>query len=240
MNDQTLFKRMAAIAAIIAAVLNLAAWVPGSLAVDFNFEFLENPGDLLTAGLEPDAIRLFRWGEILGVFGFCLLLLPPMLYLWYWLKPRSPRLVTLYTVIGLTSIVLCVIESAIRISIWPPMMAAYPQAAEAQREVYQVVFRALTDFAFESMYALNSILFGLWWLGIGLVLRAERRVLGIATAIMGVAILGAGFGWLMQVEPLARLELFYLFEIAWLIWLGIVIWRNPKRAEPTIEPATTV
>jgi hypothetical protein len=235
MNNQSSFKRIAAITAILAGVLNLVAWVPGSLAVDFNFEFLENPGDLLTAGLEPDAIRLFRWGEILGVFGFCLLLLPAMLYLWYWLKTRSPRLVTQYTVLGLTSIVLCVIESAIRISIWPPMMAAYPQAAEAQREVLQIVFRALTDFAFESMYALNSILFGLWWLGIGLVLRAERRVLGIATAIMGVAILGAGLGWLLQVDPLARLELFYLFEIVWLIWLGIVIWRHDEKREQVME-----
>jgi hypothetical protein len=237
MNDQSTFRRIAAISAILAAVLNLAAWVPGSVAVDFNFEFLENPGDLLTAGLEPDAIRLFRWGEILGVFGFCLLLLPPMLYLWYWLKPRSPRLVTLYTVLGLTSIVFCVIESAVRISIWPPMMAAYPQATEAQREVLQVVFGALTDFAFESMYALNSILFGLWWLGIGLVLRPERRVLGIATAIMGVAILGAGLGWLLQLDPLARLEWFYLFEIAWLIWLGVVIWRRAEKSEPEMEPA---
>lgn len=237
MNDQTSFKRIAAITAIIAALLNLAAWIPGSLAVDFNFEFLENPGDLLTAGLEQDAIRLFRWGEVLGVFGYSLLLLPSMLYLWKWLMPRSPRLVTLYTVLGLTSIVLGVIESAVRISIWPPMMAAYSQAAEAQREVLQVVFTALTDFAFESMYALNSILIGLWWLGIGAVLRDERRVLGIATGTMGVAILGAGIGWLLQVDPLARLELFYLFEIMWLVWLGIVIWRREEQHEHVMEVA---
>lgn len=237
MNDQTSFKRIAAITAVIAAILNLAAWILGPLAVDFNFEVLENPGNLLTAGLESDAIRLFRWGEILGLFGSSLLLIPLMLYLWQWLRSHRPRLVTLYTVLGLTSIVLGVIEFAIRISIWPPMMAAYPQAAEAQREVLQVVFNTLTDFGFESMYALSSILIGLWWLGIGPVLRAERRVLGIATAIMGATILGAGVGWLLQVDPLARLELFYLFEIVWLVWLGIVIWRREEQHEHVMEVA---
>ncbi len=119
------------------------------------------------------------------------------------------------------------------------MMVAYPQAAEAQREVLEVVFRAITDFAFEGMYALNSILFGLWWLGIGLVLRGERRILGIATAIMGVAILGAGIGWLFRVDPLARLEAFYFFESFWLLWLGIVIWRRGEQNEPVLEEAAT-
>ena len=115
------------------------------------------------------------------------------------------------------------------------MMAAYPQATAAQREVLEVVFRAVTDFAFEGMYALNSILFGFWWLGIGLALRGERRILGIATAIMGVTILGAGIGWLFRVDPLARLELFYLFEFVWLLWLGVVIWRGDEQSEQTVE-----
>jgi len=237
MNDQTTFKRIAAITTIIAAVLNLGAWILGPLAVDFNFELLENPGNLLTAGLESDAIRLFRWGEILGLFGSSLLLIPLMLYLWQWLRARSPRLVTLYTVLGLTSIVLGVIEFAVRISIWPPMMAAYAQTAEVQREVLQVVFNALTVFGFESMYGLSSMLVGLWWLGVGLVLRPGQRVLGIATGIMGVAILGAGVGYLLQVDPLTRLELFYLFEIVWLVWLGIVIWRRDEQHEHVMEVA---
>ncbi len=169
-----------------------------------------------------------------------MLFIPAALYLWFWLRPLNPQLITLYTVLGLTGIVLCVVNSTIGASFWPPMMAAYPQAAEAQREVLEVVFRAITDFAFEGMYALNSILFGLWWLGIGLVLRGERRILGIATAIMGVAILGAGIGWLFRVDPLARLEMFYFFESFWLLWIGIVIWRRGERSGQRVEAAATV
>jgi len=234
MNNETSFRQIAAITIIMFGVLNLAANVILLLAVDFNFEFLENPEELLAAGLEPGAVELFHWGQVLGIFGWCLLFIPAALYLWYWLGPRNSELMTLYTVLGLTGIVLCVIESMIPASIWPPMMAAYPQAAEAQREVLQVIFRAVTDFTFEGLYALNSILFGLWGLGIGLILRNERRILGIATAVMGAAILGAGFGWLLRVDPLARLELFYFFQPFWAIWLGVVIWRRSEHREPAL------
>jgi hypothetical protein len=240
MNDENSFRRIAAITAIISAPLMLASNIVTFMAVDFNFEFLANPAGLLTAGLDPGALGLFRMSEILGVFGYCLLFIPLTIYLWYWLRPRNPGLVTLYTVLGLMSIVFGVIEYGVRISIWPPLMIAYPEAVEAQREMLAVVFTAVTDFTFEGMYALSSILIGLWWLGIGLILRNERRILGIATAIMGVAILGAGIGWFLRVEPLARLELFYFFEPFWAIWLGLVIWRRGEQSEQMAVAATAV
>lgn len=240
MNDQTSFRRIAAVTAILGALLVLAATVVLSMAVDFDFDFLANPGDLITAGLDADAAGLFRWGSILEMFGYFLLLIPLTLYLWYWLRPRNSRLVTLYTVLGLISIVLGVIGATIRASIWPAMMTAYPQAAEAQRQVLQVVFGSITDFTFEGLYGLDSILAGLWWLGIGTVLVAERRILGIATAVLGMVIFGAGIGWLFQVDPLARLELFYFFEPFWMLWLGVVMWRGAEKSEQIVEAATAV
>ncbi len=239
MNNENSFRKVAATTVILAGVLNLAASIVTSVAVDFNVEFLANPEEMLTAGLDPGAIRLFHWGEILGVFGYCLLLIPATIYLWYWLSPRSPRMVTLYTVLGLIGIVLCVMESTIRISIWPPMITAYTQVAVEQRELLQVVFLAISDFAFESMYALNSILAGIWLLGIGLILRSERRILGIVTIVMGAAVLCAGIGWITRVDPLARLEVFYFLEPFWAVWLGIVIWRDAKKSAERVEVAVT-
>jgi hypothetical protein len=238
MNDQTRFRQIAAISTIAAAVLVLTATIVLSMAVDFNFEFLSNPVDLISAGLDTGAADLFRWGSTLEMFGYFLLLIPATLYLWFWLRPHSPRLVTLYTVLGLFSILLGVIGAAIRASFWPPMMIAYSDAAGTQREVLEIVFRSVTGFTFEGLYALDSILAGLWWLGIGLVLREERRGLGIATTILGIVILGAGVGWLLRLDPLARLELFYFFEPLWAIWLGVVIWRGAERSEQALEAAT--
>lgn len=238
MNNNSSFGRVAAISATISAALAVAANVITSMAVEFNFQFLANPAGLLTAGLDAGALGLFRSGEIMGVFGYCLLFVPATLYLWYWLRHRNPGLVTLYTILGLLGIVFCVIEYGVRISIWPPIMRAYPQAVEAQREMLAVVFMAVTDFTFEGLYGISSILAGMWYLGMGLILRAERRLLGIAAVIMGAASVGAGFGWLMRIEPLARLELFFFFVPFWALWLGVVIWRRDERSELALEPAT--
>jgi hypothetical protein len=238
MNNETLFGRMTAVSTIISALLILAASVVLPMAIDFNFEFLSNPADLITAGLDADAVGLFRWGSILELLGYFVFLIPATLYLWYWLRPRNPTLASLATIFGLGSIFIGIIDAAIRAGFWPPMMNAYPQTAEAQREVLQVVFRSVTDFTFEGLYATDSILAGLWWVGIGLILRAERRVLGIATAIMGIAILGAGFGWMLGVDTLARLENVYFFQPFWAIWLAVAILRHGEQREPAFEPVT--
>jgi hypothetical protein len=231
MNDQFLFKRIAAISTIVSALLMLAANIVTSIAVDFRFEFLADPAGLLSAGLDTGSLRLFRLGEIVGVFGYCLLLIPLTIYLWYWLRRHNSGFVSLITILGLVSIIFGVLEYGVRFTIWPSMMVAYSQAVEVQREVLQVVFSAITDFAFEGMYGLSAILFGIWGLGIGLVLRSERRILGMITAVMGVAILGAGFGWLLQVDPLARLENAFFLVPFWAVWLGLVIWRRDEGSE---------
>jgi hypothetical protein len=236
MNNKV-FERIAAISAVVAALLILASVVVLFMAVDLNTEFLADPAALITAGLDAGAAGLFRWGSILELLGYHLLLIPVTLYLWYWLKRRNPELVGLYTLFGLTSIVLGVIGSAIRADFIPAMMIAYPQATQAQREVLEMVFGSVTDFTFKGLYGLDSVSAGLWWLGIGLVLRAERHVLGIATTVMGIAVLGAGLGWLLQVDPLARLEMLYFFEPVWLLWLGIVIARGVKRRAQSLGPA---
>jgi len=229
MNDQTLFKRIAAISAILSTPVALANTIVLLMAVDFNTEFMSNPANLITIG--APASETFRWGEILGLGAPTLLLVPAALYLWYWLKPRAPKLVTLYTFFGLASLLLSAIGSLMRATFYPPLMNAYSLASETQRDVLMVIFQGITDFNFEGLWALELIFGGIWWLGIGPLLRSERRILGIVTMILGIAYLVAGAGWLLRVGPLARLENVFFFVPFWTIWLGIVIWRNPEKDE---------
>ncbi len=236
MNDQTAFRRIAAITAILSAPVTLAATIVLSMAVDFNPDILSSPADLITLGAQ--AAEIFRWGEILELGAPMLLLIPAALYLWDWLKPHSPRMVTLYTVFGLASILFGTIATLLRASFFPAMMSAYSQAAEPQRELLLVLFQAVTDFAFEGLLALEYGFLGLWWLGIGLVLRGERRGLGVVTAVLGITILAAGAGWLLRVEPLARLEMAFFLVPVWVVWLGIVIWRRGENSEQSPAPAT--
>jgi hypothetical protein len=198
---------------------------------------MSNPAGLITIG--APASETFRWGEILGLGAPTLLLVPAALYLWYWLKPRAPRLVTLYTFFGLTSLLISAIGSLMRATLYPPLMNAYSLASETQRDVLVVIFQGITDFNFEGLWALELIFGSMWWLGIGPLLRSERRILGIVTMILGIAYLVAGAGWLLRVEPLARLENAFFFVPFWTVWLGIIILRNPEKTENSMKPGTT-
>ena len=229
MNDQTTFKRIAAISAILAMPVTLANTIVLLMAVDFNTEFMSNPAGLITIGVP--ASETFRWGSILELGAPTLLLVPAAFYLWYWLKPRAPKLVTLYTFFGLTSLLLAAIGSLLRATLYPSLMNAYSQASEIQRDVLMVIFQGITNFNFEGLYALDLVFSGIWWLGIGPLLRSDRRILGTVTTILGIAYLLAGAGWLLRFGPLARLENAFVFVPFWTMWLGIVIWRNPEKSE---------
>jgi Domain of unknown function (DUF4386) len=234
MNDQNLFRRIAAFSAILTAPMTLANTVVLLMAVDFKTEFMSNPAGLITIG--APASETFRWGEILGLGAPTLLLVPATLYLWYWLKPRAPRLITLYTFFGLTSLILSAIGSLLRATIYPPLMNAYSLASETQRDVLMVIFQGITDFNFEGLWALELISGGVWWLGIGSLLRRERHILGIVTMILGIGYLVAGVGWLLRIDPLARLENVFFFVPFWTVWLGIIIWQNPEKSEYSMKP----
>jgi len=225
MNDQTLFRRIASISAILSMPVALANTIVLLMAVDFNTEFMSNPANLITIG--APASETFRWGEILGLGAPTLLLIPAAIYLWCWLKPQAPRLVTLYTFFGLTSFLISAIGSLMRATFYPPLMNAYSLASEIQRDVFMVIFQGITDFNFEGLWALELIFTGIWWLGIGPLLRSERRILGTVTILLGIAYLLAGTGWLLRVGLLARLENVFFLVPFWTVWLGIVVWRNP-------------
>ncbi|MGD2047847.1 MAG: DUF4386 family protein [Chloroflexota bacterium] len=238
MNDENSFRRIAGITAIISAPLALAAVVVLTMAVEFNFELMSDQARLITLGAR--AAELFRLGEILGLFGYSLLLVPVVLYLWDWLKPRSPNLVTMYTVFGLAFIFIGAVGASLRAAVLPEMMSAYAQAASAQGQILSTIFQTVIDVIFGAIGPLESLLSGLWLLGIGLVLRGERRGLGIIAVILGIAFLGTAFGDMLQVEPLSMLEMTYFISPIWVLWLGIVIWRRGEQSEHIGETATAV
>jgi len=237
MNDRTAFRRIAAITAIISAPLALGASAILAWAIEFNFEVMSNPADLITLGARVASI--FRRVEFIGMFGYYLLLIPASLYLWYWLNPENPKQVSMYTVFGLGYIFIGAIGSAVLVSVAPPMMSAYPQALEAQRAVLEAVFQVVTDLGIVALFSLSYILGGVWWLGIGLILRVERRILGIVTVVQGIVTLGYGVGVMLRLEPLAMLEPLTFFAPIWAMWLGIVIWRNSGRSGLSREVTKT-
>ena len=221
MNNGTLFNRIVAISAITSAPLALAASVIVGVAVDFNFDLMVNTAQLIS--LDGQSAELFRWGELTGLFGYGLLLLPVALYLWFWLRPYGPRLLSLFLVFGLAYLLLCAVGAALRASLLPAMMHDFSQAVEAQQQILSTIFKTVTFTIFVSMGSLESLLGGVWCLGTGLILQREWRGLGIGMSILGILLLGSGVGTILGVEQFAMFDLVYFLSPLWFLWLGIAI-----------------
>ena len=179
MNSQQSFQRFAALAAIISFPLALGNIVLSGMAIDFKFmDAVTNPAFWLSVG--ADGASLLRWGMILDMLSYYLPLLPVALFLWRWLASRNPDWVLFYTSCGLGYILIGAIGAVILAAVHPPLINAYAQASVEQRPVLETVFSAIWNMVYGGMWGiLEVVLVGIWFLGIGLLLRGERRLFSI-------------------------------------------------------------
>lgn len=237
MNNQDTFRRIAAITAIVSVPIALSSWVLVALAVGSNSEAVSNLTDVVTLGPRAAGFLRLAW-MFADTFGHSFLLAPSALYLWHWLKPQRPNLTTLFTIAGLAFILTGAISVSLLGGFVPPVMNAYAVASESQRELITVVFESIFNMLFYGMGAVSFLLGGLWWLGIGNILRREQRILGIATMILGVLTLSIWLELALRLEALAVLEVPQSFaSYIWIVWLGIIIWRRDEQELPSMEPA---
>ena len=235
MSDHQSFQRFAALAAIISFPLTLGSIVLSGMALDFNMEASTNPALLLSVG--ADRASLSRWGMILDMLGYYLPLLPVALFLWRWLGPRDPDWVLFYTSCGLGYILIGAIGAVILAAVHPPLISAYAQASVEQRPALETVFSAVWNMVYGGMWnILGELLAGIWFVGVGLLLRGERRIFSIVTMILGISALLDLLGMILNFEGLALLGLSIYVVLApiWTLWLGIDLLRKPVQADSTL------
>ena len=237
MSDHQSFQRFAALAAIISFPLALGSIVlsvSGTAAIDFNVDAATNPALLIAVG--ADGASLSRWGMILDMIGYYLPLLPVALFLWRWLGSRDPDWVLFYTSCGLGYILIGAIGAAILAAVHPPLINAYAQASVEQRAVLETVFSAVWNMVYGGMWNLLEVLLaGIWFLGIGLLLRSERRLFSIFSIILAISALLDSLGMILSVEALALLgvAIYVLLAPIWTLWIGIDLLRKPVQIQAT-------
>lgn len=234
MSDARSFQRLTAITAILSGVLAIASTVLASAAVNGDFQVLLSPDSALKAG--AGAANAYRWGLVASMFGYYLLLAPAAFFLGSWLKARSPSWVPLLTFFGLVYVLVGTVGMAASYSVVPGLMEAYPQASAGQREILQILNRAFSDLIYGGLSGLAVLVpGGVWWLGIGVLLRSERRILGWFTLALGIMVLitavmaipGPGSGATPGVAFQTLLLLWSALAPIWALWLGIDLLRRP-------------
>lgn len=239
MNDQYLFKRFAAIMAILAGIVGLGSFVLVGMAVDFDMAAASSFADVITLGSDAAASLHLAW-VVTDFFG-TLLLAPAALYIWRWLKPESPNLITLSTIFGFAFFIVGALVLTFVGAVVPPLMRAYETASGSEQEVILLVLTAFFDMLYNGGGPMVYFCAGLWWLGTGFILRKEQPVLGIVTAIMGALGLGVWVEQTFTIEPLLFIEdVIYYLTYIWAVWIGVVIWRRVEPGELAIEPATPI
>ncbi len=237
MNDSNSFRRLAALSAIVSVPLSLASWLLVALAVEFDAEALAELSDIITLGPRAAGYAHLAW-MVADTFGHNLLLGPVIVYLWVWLRPRSPSFVTLFSLSGCGYILVALIGVSLLGGLAPPMMREYAVASQPEQEALAITFRSVFNMLFYGTGPLALLLAGIWWLGIGAILKREQTMLGVFTMIVGALALTVWLRLTFQLEALAILEAPQSFaSYIWLIWLGVVIWRRDEQSEIALEPA---
>ncbi len=123
--------------------------------------------------------------------------------------------------------------AAILAAVIPPLVVTYGADA-AQKATIEMVFDATTNLVYGGLWnILEVFIVGVGWIGIGLILRRERRAIGITTVILGVAALFDSVGTTLGIVALAELGLYIYLVLApiWALWLGIDLLRKPIQLE---------
>ena len=222
-------RRVAAWLAILALPLAYANVGLALVAVDFDLPaFSDQVGGLRLVAGRPDGPELIRWSMISDMLGFYLMLVPLALVVWDWLKAKNQQLITLATVFGLAYLFFGAMGAAVLGVVLPDQINAYVQAAGEERQVHQMMFLAFSGAIYDGVWGmLDPILGGVWWVGIGAILRKERRALGWTTLVLGIVMLLRD----VKIGPIEFICLAAYFVLAPIVaaWLGIDLLRKSEK-----------
>ena len=230
MNNDVSFQRLAAVTSILATLLALGSIGVQVVVLGINTDPFSNPTSLLGTG--ANGATLFRWGLILDIFGYYLLLAPLALLVWSRLQSKGRNLITLFTFCGLAYMFIGAIGATTLAAISPPLIEGYGQASAQQRQVYEVVFSGFLNVVYVGLWnLLESSLSGMWWVGIGLLLRREQPVLGLFTTVLGIFALLDALGRILDIQLIYTVGLagVLLLIPIWSLWFGIdLLWSRSR------------
>jgi hypothetical protein len=217
-------------AGIAALSVSLAAGMTSNLlflaAFQFRLDWFREPKRVLAAG--ATSAELLRWASVLDLIGYYLATGVLAYVLWQWLRPRN-RLVADLTAMAAFGYVLAGgIGAAVLAMVGPMLMHDYTEAAAESQTLIAAQFAVLFELVWRAIWQmLDGILLAGWWLGIGLLVRADLPGLSrLSVALAAVAVVGvaANLTGLNLVRDV-MLGITFTLWTAWWIWLFVLLLR---------------
>jgi hypothetical protein len=228
MRDQRSFQRWAGILAIASAGLALASIVVPLPAVSWDVNAFSDPVRVLRAG-NQGAVAM-RWGMILDLLGYYLGIVPLVLLLQRRLRARGGDWAALFGWCLLAYVVIGAAGAAVLAGTLPRLMSLYTVVPAEQQPVVLAVYAGLWDAVYGGLWnILEVLLAAVGWLGLGWLLRGERRFAGVVTMVLGGACLLDAAGNILgrEVVALPGLYLYIVLAPLWALGMGIGLLRRP-------------
>ena len=182
-RQSPLTARTAGIAALSVSIgVGMASNVLFLAAFQFRLDWFRDPIRILGAG--PTSAELLRWAAVLDLIGYYLATGVLAYVLWQWLRPRNPLIADLSALAAGGYVLAGGIGAAALAMVGPMLMHRYTEAAATDQAAIAIQFAALLELVWRAIWqVLDGILVGAWWLGIGLLVRADRP--GLSQVVAG-------------------------------------------------------
>lgn len=195
-------------------------------ASQFRVERLREPTRMLSAG--TTSAELFRWAAALDLIGYYLATAVLAYVLWQQLRPRNPVIADLSAIAAFGYALAGGVGAAVLAIVAPMLMRDYTAAEAADQALIATQFATLFEVVWRAVWQLlDAILLAVWWLGLGLLLWADRPGLCRLSIVLASGAAVGAIATLLGLDPIrdAMLAVVFALWAAWLIWLLVLFVR---------------
>ena len=225
-------QRFVAAALAVSLALMVGAGILMPAAFGFDIGALAHPGSIVDGG--QAVADLLRRGALVDMASY-LPMAVVVVYVHYQLRDRNPLLVTVLTACGLAYVLIGSIAGVLVASVGPPLIEGYAAASEAGREAARVSLESVGNAAFVGLWGtLELIAIGVWFIGVGWLLRSDWPPFAALSVFVGIGTLAAslrtGLTGRTIVDLGGPLDFVILgasgLIFVWQIWLAARLWRG--------------
>ena len=182
-------QRLVAAALAVSVGLTIGAGILVPAAFGFDIGALTHPGSIVDGG--QGVADLLRWGALLDMVSYFPMAVV-VVYVHYELRDRNPLLVTMLTACGLAYVLIGSIAGVLLASVGPPLIEGYGAASMAGREAARVSLDSLGNATLVGLWGtLELIAIGVWFIGVGWLLRGDWRPFAALSVSVGIGTLAA-------------------------------------------------